>query len=171
WFHASRRGLVVGLVVAGYGAAAIYIAPLAKFLIAEHGLTGSFVGLGVLFAVVVVVAGSLLKPPPPGYVAPIPPHITDGPQTTARDFAAREMIQTWQFFALVFLFIGSAQAGLLVIANAAPLLQQAADPTGFFAANAWLLAAFGGFVNASGRIGTGRYSVRMGRAERVAPKR
>lgn len=163
WFHSSRRGLVVGLVVAGYGAAAIYIAPLAKFLIAHHGLTGSFVGLGILFAVVVVVAGRLLTLPPPGYVAPIPASVADGPKTATRDYSAREMLGTWQFFALVFLFIGSAQAGLLVIANAAPLLEQAADPTGFFAGNAWLLAAFGGFVNASGRIGTGRYSDRIGR--------
>ena len=73
WFHSSRRGLVVGLVVAGYGAAAIYISPLADFLIREHGLTGSFVALGGLFAVVVVVAGRLLTTPPPGYVVPIPP--------------------------------------------------------------------------------------------------
>src|SRR4051794_8022238 len=60
WFHSSRRGLIVGLVVAGYGAAAIYISPLADFLISHHGLTGSFVGLGVLFACVVGVARSLL---------------------------------------------------------------------------------------------------------------
>jgi len=168
WFHASRRGLVVGLVVAGYGAAAIYIAPLARYLIAEHGLTGSFVGLGALFAVVVVVAGQLLTPPPAGYVAPIPPQLPDGPKTVHRDFTAREVLRTWQFYVLVFLFIGSAQSGLLVIANAAPLLKQSADSTGFFAANAWLLAAYGGFVNAAGRIGTGRYSDRTGRLNAYA---
>jgi MFS transporter, OFA family, oxalate/formate antiporter len=72
WFHSSRRGLVVGLVVAGYGAAAVYISPLADYLIRHYGLTGSFVGLGVLFAVVVVIAGQLLNPPPVGYV-PDPP--------------------------------------------------------------------------------------------------
>ena len=36
--------------------------PLADYLIRQHGLTGSFVGLGVLFAVVVVVAGRLAHP-------------------------------------------------------------------------------------------------------------
>jgi MFS transporter, OFA family, oxalate/formate antiporter len=34
----------------------------------------------------------------------------------------------------------------------------------FFAANAWLLASFGGFANALGRIGTGLYSDRIGRS-------
>lgn len=169
WFHSSKRGLIVGLVVAGYGAAAIYISPLAEYLIAEHGLTGSFVGLGILFAIVVVVAGSLLKPPPAGYVAAIPQHIADGPKIVTNDFRAREMLGTWQFYALVFLFIGSAQSGLLVIANAKPLLSQAAaGTTGFFAANAWVVVTFVGFVNATGRVGTGRYSDRIGRMNAYA---
>src|SRR5947209_12899348 len=49
WFGPQQRGLVVGLVVGGYGGAAIYIAPLAKSLIAGYGLSGSFIGLGFLF--------------------------------------------------------------------------------------------------------------------------
>src|SRR2546428_9029060 len=74
------------------------------------------------------------------------------------------MLHTWQFYALVFLFIGSAQSGLLVIANATPMLNRTAAALAFFAANAWLLSSFGGFVNAAGRIGTGLYSDKMGRA-------
>jgi OFA family oxalate/formate antiporter-like MFS transporter len=168
WFHSSRRGLVVGLVVAGYGAAAVYISPLADFLIRNYGLTGSFVGLGALFAVVVVIAGQLLAPPPRGYVAPVPAHVVDGPKTTATDFTAKRMLRTWQFYALVFLFIGSAQSGLLVIANAKPFLTDAAGKTGFFAENAWILVTFIGLVNATGRIGTGRYSDRIGRLNAYA---
>ncbi|MBM3982058.1 MAG: OFA family MFS transporter [Planctomycetes bacterium] len=168
WFHSSRRGLVVGLVVAGYGAAAVYISPLADYLIRNYGLTGSFVGLGVFFAVVVVIAGQLLNPPPAGYVAPIPAHIVDGPKVAANDFRAKQMLATWQFYALVFLFIGSAQSGLLVIANAKPFLTDAAGKTGFFAENAWLLVTFIGVVNALGRVGTGRYSDRIGRLNAYA---
>jgi OFA family oxalate/formate antiporter-like MFS transporter len=33
----------------------------------------------------------------------------------------------------------------------------------FFAANAWLLVSYGGFVNAAGRVGTGFYSDKIGR--------
>lgn len=169
WFHSSRRGLIVGLVVAGYGAAAVYISPLADYLIRNHGLTGSFVGLGVLFAVVVVVAGRLLDPPPAGYVAAAPAPAAGAPTTSARaDFTARQMLRTWQFYALVFLFIGSAQSGLLVIANAKSLLTGAADRSGFFGENAWLLVTFIGVVNALGRVGTGRYSDRIGRLNAYA---
>lgn len=163
WFGAHQRGLIVGLVVGGYGGAAIYISPLAKWLIAEHGLSGSFIGLGIFFAVVVVVAGQLLAWPPAGYVLPAPPTATVRQAMTATDWTPAQMLRTWQFYGLVFLFIGSAQSGLLVIANATPMLKQTATPE-FFAAYAWLLASFGGLVNAAGRIGTGMYSDKIGRA-------
>jgi OFA family oxalate/formate antiporter-like MFS transporter len=159
WFGPHRRGLVVGIVVGGYGGAAIYIAPLARYLIAEYGLSGSFIGLGILFALVVVVAGQLLSWPPPGYQPPAAPGATGAAGLTGVDWPARAMLRTWQFYALVFLFIGSAQSGLLVIANATPMLNRAAGSAQY----AWLLAAFGGFVNALGRVGTGLYSDRIGR--------
>lgn len=165
WFGPHRRGLIVGLVVGGYGGAAIYISPLAEYLIAQHGLSGSFIGLGVLFAVVVIVAGQLLAWPPAGYLPSAPPVAAAAAQapTPSTDWTAGEMLRTWQFYALVFLFLGSAQSGLLVIANAAPMLNATAATVAFFAANAWLLSSFGGLVNASGRIGTGLYSDRIGR--------
>lgn len=168
WFGPHQRGLVVGLVVGGYGGAAIYIAPLAKYLIAHHGLSGSFIGLGVLFAVVILAASRLLTPPPADYVPPAPPVSAARPVLTREDWTAAEMLRTWQFYALVFLFIGSAQSGLLVIANATPMLNTTAKAVAFFAANGWILASFGGFVNASGRVGSGLYSDRIGRANAYA---
>jgi MFS transporter, OFA family, oxalate/formate antiporter len=165
WFGSHRRGLVVGLVVGGYGGAAIYISPLAKNLIAHFGLSGSFLGLGALFAVVVIVASRLLSLPPPGYVPPLPPDLRENkPVLTTVDWSAPDMLRTWQFYGLVFLFIGSAQSGLLVIANASKMLNDTASSIPFFAANAWILSSFGGLVNATGRVGTGVYSDRIGRA-------
>ena len=64
----------------------------------------------------------------------------------------------------MFLFIGSAQSGLLVIANATPMLNRTATALAFFAANAWLLSSYGGLVNAAGRIGTVLYSDTIGRS-------
>lgn len=168
WFGPHRRGLIVGLVVGGYGAAAIYISPLARHLIDTQGLSGSFFVLGLLFAVVVVTAGLLLSWPPPGYVPPAPPATVGPTAATRSDWTPRAMLRTWQFYGLVFLFIGSAQSGLLVIANATPILNKTAVNVPFFAANAWLLSSFGGFVNASGRIGTGSYSDRLGRLNSYA---
>jgi MFS transporter, OFA family, oxalate/formate antiporter len=169
WFGPDRRGLVVGLVVGGFGAAAIYVAPLAKQLISSYGISGSFYLLGLLFAVVVIVAGQLLSWPPSGYVPPVSAKfVSKKSNATGVDWNFREMLTTWQYFALVFLFIASAQSGLLVIANAAPMLDSTAKSIPFFAKNSWLLASFGGFLNAFGRVGTGLYSDRLGRRSAYA---
>ncbi len=171
WFGPHRRGLIVGIVVGGFGAAAMYIAPLGKYLVANYGISGSFMGLGALFAVVVIVAGQLLSWPPAGYV-PAPPAGSSTavrrPRMTNIDWSPKSMLGTWQYFALVLMFFAAAQSGLLVIANATPILNSTALHIPVLAANSWLLASYGGLVNASGRIGTGFYSDAIGRSNAYA---
>jgi OFA family oxalate/formate antiporter-like MFS transporter len=164
WFGPHRRGLIAGIVVGGYGGAALYIGPLAKYLISSFGITKSFVILGMLFACVCIIAGQLLKIPPKGYVAPTLAGAnlaTKG--STITNWEPSEIIKTWQFYALVAMFIFTTQSGLLIIANAAGLLAKTGAKIPFFAANAWLLVSYGGFVNAAGRVGTGFYSDKIGR--------
>ncbi|MCP4119974.1 MAG: OFA family MFS transporter [Desulfobacteraceae bacterium] len=165
WFGPEKRGLVAGLVVGGYGGAALYIGWLGQKLIDLYGITGSFVVLGVFFAVVVVIAGQLLKTPPEGYV---PPSNVTGAGTTqatekTHDWEAGDVLRTWQFYALVFMFILTTQSGLLIISSAKGLMIKTAKGMPFFVANAWLLVSFGGLINASGRVGTGYYSDKIGR--------
>lgn len=164
WFGPHKRGLIAGIVVGGYGGAALYIGGLGQYLINKYGITGSFIGLGVFFAVVVVIAGQLLKTPPEGYK---PPSLEGSNVATAgstiTNWDPSEVVKTWQFYALVVMFILSTQSGLLIIGNAKGLMVAAAKNMPFFAANAWILVSFGGLVNASGRVGTGFYSDKIGR--------
>ena len=166
WFGAHKRGLIAGLVVGGYGGAALYIAPLATYLIGAYGVASSFVILGIFFAAVVIIAGSQLAKAPPGYVAPAAVVKAGAAPAKAAgtlvDWAPSEIFKTWQFFALVFMFIGTTQSGLLVIANAAPI------GTKILGASAWLLVSWGGLINALGRVGTGMYSDKIGRGNAYA---
>ncbi len=168
WFGPHKRGLIAGLVVGGYGGAALYVSPLGQFLIDKTGIAGSFIWLGILFAIVVIIAGSLLAWPPAGYVPPAAPVKAGAAPPKAAgtmvDWVAGDMMKTWQFYALVFMFIGTTQSGLMIIANAAKILAEAAKGVPFLVANAWILASFGGLVNALGRVGTGMYSDKIGRA-------
>ncbi len=166
WFGPHRRGLISGLVVGGYGGAALYIGPLAKYLISDYGITNSFVILGIIFAAVVIVAGQLIKIPEAGYVPPVPKVAQSAKQvaaSTKHNWEAADMLKTWQFYALVFMFILTTQSGLLIISNAAGLLSKTGAKIPFFAANAWLLVSYGGLINAAGRVGTGFYSDKIGR--------
>ncbi len=103
WFGPHRRGLIAGLVVAGYGAAALYIAPFADYLIKGYGISASFIGLGIFFAVVVIIAGQLLSNPPAGYVPPGPvvkPSASGAPPKATLavpdDWAPSEIMTRWQ---------------------------------------------------------------------------
>jgi MFS transporter, OFA family, oxalate/formate antiporter len=177
WFGPHRRGLIAGITVAGYGGAALYIAPLGQMLIDKYGISGSFIGLGIFFLIVVGIAGSLLSWPKAGYVpvgpknpkpavGAVTPSLTGSKAAlpVADDWTATEMLAKWQYYALVGLFIGSSQSGQLVIANAAPLLAKTAGKLEFFAYNAWIIASFGGLINAAGRVCTGLYSDKIGRS-------
>lgn len=167
WFPPKRRGLVAGLVVGGYGGAALYIGYLGQFLIDKYGVTGSFIGLGCFFCVVVIIAGQLLKPPEQGYVPPgmeEQPATASAPATTnIQNWTTAEMMRTWQCYALIFMFMLTTQSGLLIISSAKGILSATAKDVPFFLANAWILVSFGGFVNAAGRVGTGAYSDKIGR--------
>ncbi|WP_028579863.1 L-lactate MFS transporter [Desulfogranum japonicum] len=162
WFGPQRRGLIAGLVVMGYGGAAIYIAPLARFLINKYGITGSFIALGIFFAVVVIVAGQLLLTPPKGYVAPTPP-VKEGAHlkravATNKNWNWQQMIKTPQYWMLLIMFILATQSGLLIIGKAAGMLAKTSKAIPFLAANGWILASYGGIMNAAGRPATGVYS-------------
>jgi OFA family oxalate/formate antiporter-like MFS transporter len=167
WFGPHKRGLIAGLVVGGYGGAALYVSPLGAWLLSIGGITYSFVVMGIIFAIVVIIAGSLLAWPEPGYVAPAAPVKAGAAPAKAAgtlvDWAPSDILKTWQAYALILMFIGTTQSGLLIIANAFGILATAAKGVPALVANAWILPSFGGLINALGRVGTGLYSDKIGR--------
>ena len=66
WFP-DRRGLVVGLMVGGYGAGSAVIGPIATTLITSVGWRPTFRLLGVVFLAMGLVGAWLLENPPQGY--------------------------------------------------------------------------------------------------------
>ncbi|MBW2574339.1 MAG: OFA family MFS transporter [Deltaproteobacteria bacterium] len=162
WFGPHKRGLVAGLVVAGYGGAALYVSPLAKWIIDSWGVSASFYFLGVLYLIVICLAAQVLAWPEEGYVPEAPPLKAGETAVAVKppiDWTAGEMTKTWQFYALVAMFILNTQSGILIITNAAGLAKKTA--AGLVAG--WVLASFGGLINAAGRVGTGKYSDVIGR--------
>jgi hypothetical protein len=154
---------MIGLTVSGYGGAAFYVAPLIKYLIIAKSLSYSFVLLGVVYLVVIGIAANVLAWPEEGYVPPQPPEAWATAQkakggVTAVDWTAGEMVKTYQFYVLIALFCLNTQAGLLIIGHAAKIVKP-------FLEQGFILVAAGGFMNAVGRIGTGKYSDIIGRSK------
>jgi len=158
WVGPHQIGVMIGLTVAGYGGAAFYVAPLIKWLIVSYSLSASFLVLGVAYLIVITVAANILAWPEEGYVGPQPPETAAAKKAAASvtDWTAGEMLGTWQFYALVILFCLNTQSGLLIIGHAAKIVKP-------FLESGFILVAAGGFVNAAGRVGTGKYSDIIGR--------
>ena len=122
WFPPEKTGLIAGIVVSGFGLASVYAAPLATQLITSYGLPKAVGILGVAFLVVVVGLAQLLKPPHRvhqfvrGFDSARTPKDAPPPgKEKKEDFAPGEMLRTWQFYLLWFMYACGAGAGLMVI--------------------------------------------------------
>ena len=155
WFRPAWTGMIAGIVVSGFGLASVYAAPLAAWLIESFGLAKAVSILGAAFLVIVVGLAQLLRPPHKGYVAPgtVAPKVANG-MIKKEDFTPGEMLRTWQFYTLWFMYACGAGAGLMVISVAKKL---GVAQAGVIAVVA--LAIGNGF----GRILAGVISDRLGR--------
>ncbi len=154
WFPPQQKGLVTGVVVAGVGLAAVYIAPLANWLLGKYGMAHTFwvLGIGAL-AVTVPLALSLRNP---AAAAPA----AGGARAALQgvDKTWQEMVKTGPFYMLWLMFAFSASAGLLLLAHLPQIAKaQAGWEKGF------LLVVLIAVFNTAGRIVGGFLSDKLGR--------
>jgi nitrate/nitrite transporter NarK len=159
WFPPGKKGLVTGLVVAGFGLAPVYIAPLSKVLLGAHGIAYSFRVLGIAFLVVTLALSQLIVNPekPLNVAAPGSPAAGGG---AGSDATWRDMIRTPDFWSLWLQYACAATAGLMIIGHLAKIV---AAQSGNAIQGGFLLVALLAVFNASGRIVAGVASDRIGR--------
>jgi OFA family oxalate/formate antiporter-like MFS transporter len=158
WFPAAKTGLIAGLVVSGFGLSPVYVAPLTTYLTTHYGLPKTMMFLGIGFLIVVMGLAQLLAPPPKGYVPAGTPAAKPGAAAKKEDFTAMEMLSTWQFYVLWFMYACGAGAGLMIISKLAKIASdQAGISLGF------VLVAVMAVGNGGGRIVAGILSDKIGR--------
>jgi OFA family oxalate/formate antiporter-like MFS transporter len=160
WFP-DKRGLAVGLAVAGYGGGSAILAPLAlKWLIPTYGWRPTFQILGGIFLVMTMVGAFLLKNPPAGYR---PPGWTPAPAAkaaaTTYEFSPGEAIKTPTMWFMWIAYALGTSAGLMVISQLAPFATSQKVVAGV-GSTLFIVGAVG---NASGRILSGWMSDALGR--------
>jgi OFA family oxalate/formate antiporter-like MFS transporter len=168
WFP-DRRGLAVGLAVAGYGGGSAIFGPLAaSYLIPSLGLPTTFKVLGVIFAVMTIGGAFLLKNPPAGYrPAGWSPAPASKVAATTYEFTPGEMLRTPTFYFMWIAYALGCSAGLMVISQLFPFFKASLKTSGLspeaitaYAGTAIIVAAIG---NAAGRILSGALSDAIGR--------
>ncbi|HEX7623299.1 MAG TPA: OFA family MFS transporter [Anaeromyxobacteraceae bacterium] len=159
WFPPEKKGLITGLVVAGFGVAPVYIAPLSKYLLGAYGTAASFRILGFGFLVAATAFAQLVRNP----AAPVLPKkdaVASALASARPELTWRDMIRTPAFWSLWLRYACAATAGLMIIGHMAKIVAVQSGNTvkiGFvFVA---LLACF----NAAGRVVAGVVSDYVGR--------
>jgi len=161
WFP-DRRGLAVGLAVAGYGGGSAIFGPLtASYLLPAYGWRASFQILGVIFLGMTVFGAFLLKNPPAGYrPAGWTPAPASKSAATAYEFTPGEMVRTPAFYLMWVAYALGCSAGLMVISQLMPFAASVGIPSATLAAMGLVVGAVG---NAGGRILSGWMSDALGR--------
>jgi len=157
WFPPAKTGMIAGIVVAGFGLASVYIAPLAIFLIERFGLSQAMLVFGIAFLVIVSALAQLLVNPPEGYVHPDTVQNNGSATESLIDFEPGKMLRTATFYKLWIIFCIASGAGLMIIGGVAGMAKQGMGQM------AWVVVALMAVGNASGRVIAGILSDRIGR--------
>lgn len=161
WFP-DKRGLAVGLAVAGYGGGSALFGPLAaSWLIPDYGWRATFMVLGVIFFAMTMFGAFLLRNPPAGYrPAGWTPAPASKAAATTYDFTPGEVLRTPAFYFMWVAYALGCAAGLMVISQLVPFAKSVGIPSTTLAAMGLVVGAAG---NAMGRIFSGWMSDKVGR--------
>jgi MFS family permease len=132
WFP-DRPGLATGLAIMGFGGGALIASPLSTSLLGRYavnpanGLVQTFLTLAVLYAVVMSLGAWVVRVPadgwkPSGYTEPAGVIGAQGMRTTAAVTAANA-IKTPQFWLLWVVLFCNVTAGIGILEQASPMIQ------------------------------------------------
>ncbi len=164
WFP-DRRGLAVGLAVAGYGGGSAILAFIGPPMLTGLGWRGTFLWLGIGFFVATMIGAFMLQNPPAGYKpegwVPPPPSAKAKVVATTYDYPPSEMVKTPQFPLMWIGYCLGTSAGLMTISQLIPFARSVGLP----ATAATLTLLIGAVGNAGGRIFSGWLSDAIGRLQ------
>jgi len=155
-FSPRYKGVITGIVVGGFGLAALYIAPLTHWLISKYGVFGTFKIYGFVFGLGIIVISPLL-------VIPKLPEATETKRKSnevvmENEHTWRSMLKTKQFYILWLMYFSGSIAGLMVIGHLAKIAKlQTGGDVGY------ILVAVIAITNALGRPIAGFASDKIGR--------
>lgn len=159
WFP-DKRGLVIGLMVGGYGAGSGVFGPLAVSLIERVGWRSTFQMLSLIFLAMTMTGAYLLRNPPAGYTPPgWDRSKARGVARGGADVQVSAMLRTPTFWALWAAYCLGTTAGTMVISQLVPFARN----SGHSAAVAAFALTVGAFGSASGRVLSGWMSDYAGR--------
>jgi len=161
WFHAGKKGLVSGLIVGGYGLAAVGFAPLTSALLNQVGIAQTFMLLGLGNVLISTTIAQFIKNPPADHVPEVPLKLKQTAPAPAVNFEWTEMLRTKRFYMMFVMYLLLSSVGLMVIGS----ITRIAQVQGGISDAALLagLVSFLALTNTLGRVIGGILSDKIGR--------
>ena len=135
WFP-DRPGLATGLAIMGFGGGALIASPLSQALMRlfgggtetedlATGLVPTFITLAISYGVIIAAGAYVIRVPhadwaPAGWD---PTGVTQAPMRTNLNVSANEALKTPQFWFLWVVLFTNVTAGIGILENAAPMIQ------------------------------------------------
>jgi MFS family permease len=122
WFP-DRRGMATGMAIMGFGGGAFLAGYLNVYFMARLGVARTMIALGVAYFIVMLVGARILRKPPEGWQ----PAGWDPPPNEAltekQGLTRNEALRTVQFYLLWGILFINVTAGIGILAQASPMMQ------------------------------------------------
>ena len=165
WFP-DRRGMATGMAIMGFGGGAFVAGYLNVFFMNLIGVSSTVMTLGVVYLVVMLAGSRLMESPPAGWTPPgWTPPVRTNPMIASRSVSRNAAIRTPQFYLLWGILFINVTAGIGILAQASPMMQ---DMFGRTPLEAGAVVSLISIFNAGGRFAWASASDYIGRRNTYA---
>ncbi len=160
WFP-DRRGMATGMAIMGFGGGAFVAGYLNVYFMNLMGVANTIMVLGVIYFVVMMIGAGIIRRPPAGWKpAGWTPAVATNTMITDRNLSRNAAVKTPQFFLLWGILFINVTAGVGILAQASPMMQDMFHKTAVEAAAVVSLISL---FNAGGRFFWASFSDYIGR--------
>jgi len=149
WFP-DRRGMATGMAIMGFGGGAFLAGYLNVYFMNQLGVAKTVIALGIAYFIIMMIGAAIIRRPPAGWKPQgwTPPVNVDK-MITDRNLSRNAAIQTVQFYLLWAILFINVTAGIGILAQASPMMQDLFQKTALEAAAVVSLISL---FNAGGRF-------------------
>jgi MFS family permease len=123
WFP-DRRGMATGMAIMGFGGGAFLAGYLNVYLMDRMGVARTIMVLGAVYLAIMLVGAAILQRPPEGWKpAGWTPPTAQKKMVTLHSVSRNEAISTVQFYLLWGILFINVTAGIGILAQASPMMQ------------------------------------------------
>ena len=149
WFP-DRRGMATGMAIMGFGGGAFLAGYLNVFFIDRLGVARTVIALGVTYLILMLLGARVLRRPPEGWRPEgWAPPIDTGEMIAGRSLTRNQALRRAQFYLLWGILFINVTAGIGILAQASPMMQDLFQKTPLEAAAVVSLISI---FNAGGRF-------------------